>query len=107
MLLTPLPLDLHETRSRQAQYQFPRAERLHNPVAALDLAFGTLLDFVGTELGNVVVGACAGSSLSEPTTLQSRTFLRLSFDGRIFSNRASLPSYFDSNQGMKGAIAVN
>ena len=56
--------------------------------------------------GNVV-GACAGSSLSEPTTLQSRTFLRLSFDGRIFSNRASLPSYFDSNQGMKGAIAVN
>ena len=33
--------------------------------------------------------------------------LRLSFDGRIFSNRASLPSYFDSNQGMKGAITVN
>lgn len=56
MLLTPLPLDLHETRSRQAQHQLPRAERLHNPVAALDLAFGTLLDFVGTELGNVPLG---------------------------------------------------
>lgn len=53
MLLTPLPLSLHETRSRQAQHQFPRAERFHDPVAALDLTFGTLLDFVGTELGNV------------------------------------------------------
>lgn len=53
MLLTPLPLDLHETRSRQAQRQFPRAERLHDPVAALDLTFGTLLDVVGTELGNL------------------------------------------------------
>ena len=58
MLLTPLPLDLHETRSRQAQHQFPRAERLHNPVAALDLAFGTLLDFVGTELGAMCLGEC-------------------------------------------------
>lgn len=56
MLLTPLPLDLHETRSRQAQHQFPRTERLHNPVAALDLKFGTLLDVVGTELGNVPLG---------------------------------------------------
>ena len=53
MLLTPLPLDLRETRSRQAQHQFPRAERLHDPVAALDLKFGTLLDVVGTELGNL------------------------------------------------------
>lgn len=53
MPLTPLPLGLHETRSRQAQHQFPRAERLHDPVAALDLTFGTLLDVVGTELGNL------------------------------------------------------
>lgn len=56
MLLTPLPLSLHETRSRHAQHQFPRAERLHDPVAALDLTLGTLLDVVGTELGNVPLG---------------------------------------------------
>ena len=58
MPLTPLPLSLHETRSRQAQHQFPRAERLHDPVAALDLAFGTLLDVVGTELGAMCLGEC-------------------------------------------------
>ena len=89
MPLTPLPLSLHETRSRQAQHQFPRAERLHDPVAALDLAFGTLLDVVGTELGAMCLGECRKRQrrippLSEPATLQSRKRLRLSFDGHIF-----------------------
>lgn len=55
-LLGPLPLGLHEARARQAQHRLPRGEGLHDPVAALDLAVGALLDVVGAELGPVRPG---------------------------------------------------
>ncbi len=50
------PLGLHEARARQAQHRLPRGEGLHDPVAALDLAVGALLDVVGAELGPVRPG---------------------------------------------------
>lgn len=55
-LLGPLPLGLHEARARQSQHRLPRGEGLHDPVAALDLAVGALLDVVGAELGPVRPG---------------------------------------------------